>query len=502
MSTARTAEWLLSRSLKNTLWNVLTGVWLGTLILVSTPWYVALLGLEGYGVLSLWLMLQVVMALFDMGLGATLTKQFADSRRMREAPELMGDLLRTVEIIYWLISLMLAVALLIAAGWLSSYWLKPQELSRESMQHAIAMMAIALGLQFPCALYLQGLAGLQAQGRMNCVQILGHSVRYGAGVAVLLWRPNLVWFFLVQAVVAAFQTAAARTVVWRMIPGWRVQVPRFRKELVQECWRFSAGMALTSISAVLLANVDRLALSKMVPTAELGRYAIAFTATGILQLGIQPFYRAFFPRYAELVASGDSVRLQDEYFRSCRLAALVIIPCAVVAGVFAPELFKAWLNRHDETIVHVFRLLLIGITAAGLMWLPAAFQQAHGWTRLHLAMLCGALFIGTPVMVWAIHEYGIVGATFVWALHGISDITLGLWLMHKKLLIGRLSDWYRLVPTVPLVASLALACLSLWLLPDGLNRWESLAWIAATGIIVLASAIFMIRFQQGPRVAA
>jgi len=74
----------------------------------------------------------------------------------------------------------------------------------------------------------------------------------------------------------------------------------------------------------------------MVPTAELGKYAVAFTATGLLQLGIQPFYRAFFPRYAELVASGDTKGLQDEYFRSCGLAAAVIIPCAVVAGLFAP----------------------------------------------------------------------------------------------------------------------------------------------------------------------
>src|SRR5207249_2572922 len=202
-------------------------------------------------------------------------------------------------------------------------------------------------------------------------------------------------------------------------------------------------MALTSFSAVLLANIDRIALSKMVSTAELGKYAVAFTATGLLQLGIQPFYRAFFPRYAELVASGDAKRLQDEYFRSSRLAAVVIIPCAVVAGLFAPYLFDAWLGKHDETIVDVFRWLLIGITTSGLMWLPAAFQQAHGWTRLHVVMMLSALLLGAPLMVWAIYSYGVVGATAVWVLHGVSDITLGLWFMHRRLLIGQLLDWYR-----------------------------------------------------------
>jgi len=139
-------------------------------------------------------------------------------------------------------------------------------------------------------------------------------------------------------------------------------------------------------------------------------------------------------------------------------------------------------------MIAVFRWLLIGITTSGLMWLPAAYQQAHGWTRLHVVMMLSALLLGAPLMVWAIRSYGAVGATAVWVLHGVSDITIGLWFMHRRLLIGQLLDWYRSVALPPPLV-IPLACTSWWLLPSDMNKWASLCWIAVTGAVLIALAL-------------
>jgi O-antigen/teichoic acid export membrane protein len=265
--------------------------------------------------------------------------------------------------------------------------------------------------------------------------------------------------------------------------------PVFRIEVIRQTWRFAAGMALTALAAVLMANADRIALSRLLPTAELGKYSIAFAATGLIQLGIQPFYRAFFPRYAELVSAGNAERLRAVYFRSCRLMGFAIIPLGIIGWTFAPQLLTSWLGRHEDTVTVVFRWLLIGITCSGLMWLPAAFQQAHGWTRLHASMIAGALVLGAPIMIWAIRTLGTVGATTVWVLHGISGLTLGLWLMHRRLLVGDLLEWYRVVLLPPLVLTLPLVGLSWWAMPRDLGRWASLGWVGATGFIVIACAL-------------
>jgi len=386
--------------------------------------------------------------------------------------------------------MLLCLGLALGSGPIASHWLKSHTLSDAYLSRAIRLMAVTLGLQFPCVLYTNGLAGLQKHGRMNALQIMGNTLRYGLGVAVLVWRADLVWFFTVQAVVAALQTFAIRWVLWRMISDEVTQPPAFRKEVFERVWRFTLGMAATSIASVLVGNADRIALSKMLPTAELGKYAVAFTATGLLQMGIQPFYRAFFPRYAELVSLGDAQRLREEYFRSCKLMAAFILPLGILGLIFAPQLFHDWLGRDDRTIVEVFRFLLVAITCSGLMWLPAAYMQAHGRPVLHATMIAGALVLGVPVMIWAIRTYGTVGATAVWLLHGVSGLTLELWLMHRWLLVGDLARWYRSILAQPLLITLPLAGVSWWLMPVGLGRGGSLCWIGFTGLFVVAVLLY------------
>jgi len=471
-------------------WNVIGGAWAGVLVVLSTPFYVSRLGLEGYGLVGVWLVMQVMMGLLDVGMGATVVKEFAGSRPHNAGHEFKRDLLRTLEVFYWGVALALSVALGLTSGWIGAHWLKSHALPSASVSDALRLMAIALGLQFPSSLYANGLAGLQEQGRMNAIQILGNTLRYGGGVAVLLWRPDVASFFMMQSVVAAVQTLVMRRELWRMIYALAAPHPVVRMELIRQTWRYSAGMALTSIAAVLMANADRIALSRLLPTVELGKYSIAFSATGLIQLGIQPFYRAFFPRYAELVSAGDTAQLRAVYFRSCQLMAFAVIPLGIIGWTFAPQLLTSWLGRQNETVTVVFRWLLIGITCAGLMWLPAAFQQAHGWTRLHASMIAGALVLGVPIMVWAIRTLGTVGATTIWVLHGMSGITLELWLMHRRLLVGELVAWFRVVVLAPLLLTLPIVALAWWAMPTDLGRWTSLMWVGMTGCVVFACALF------------
>jgi O-antigen/teichoic acid export membrane protein len=471
---------------RNVVLNLFGGAWAGLLILLATPWYVHKLGLDGYGIVGLWLMMQVMMGLLDMGIGATLIRGFASARPDRGDLQLKRNLLRTLEVVYWSIAVMLSLALVLAAGWIGGHWLRADALPGGTIDTVLRLMAITLGLQFPCALYSNGLNGLHAHARMNAMQIVGNTLRYGVGAGVLFWRADLVWFFGAQIAVAAVQTLATRAAVWRLIYEPGSPRPRFRLDVLRQVRRFSIGMALSAVWAVLLANADRIVLSKLASTEELGKYAVAFAGAGLLQLGIQPFYRTYFPRYVELVSLADAARLRSEYFQSCRVMALVLVPLGALGFVFAPELLQIWLSKNDETIIRTFRLLLIGITCSGLMWLPAAFQQAHGWTRLHSSMMAGSLLVGAPIIVLSIPQFGSAAATGVWLLHGLSGITLGLWLMHRRLLVGDLLHWYRSVLALPMFTVLPLTALSAWLMPKGQGWAVDVVWIVLTAILSAA----------------
>jgi O-antigen/teichoic acid export membrane protein len=485
-----------TRLSRNVVANVIGVGWNGVLTVVATPWYIALLGMEGYGLIGFWLVLQAVLSLLDLGLGATVLREFAASDGQPQDTGRRQDLLLTLEYVYWPAAALLAAVLFVGGGWVAQHWLNVNAFAEISVARAIQWMAIAIGLQFPNALYFSGLAGLQRQGTLNLLQIAGNTLRYGAGVAVLYWRPDPAWFFLVQACVTGAQTLATRLALWRLIGGKNEEGPRPQWAHVRGLWRFSAGMASTTVAGVLLANTDRLFLSKLMPAAELGKYALAWTAAGLLQLGIQPFYRAYFPRFAQLFAAGDAETLEREYYQGCRTVAAFIIPFGVIGWAFAPELFRAWIGTADGTVVAVFRWLLLGVGLSGLMWLPAAFQQAHGWTRLHASMMLAALVVGVPSLWWTIGRWGAAGATAVWVLHGTSDATVGLWLMHRRLLRGQFRAWWRVVVLPPLLCTLPLVGASWFLQPPGLGRWANATWLGVTALIVVPATLLCIHARR------
>jgi O-antigen/teichoic acid export membrane protein len=478
-----------SRLSRNVVANLVGVGWNGLLTIVATPFYISLVGMEGYGLIGFWLVLQAVLALCDLGLGATVLREFAASEGGPNGRDRRHDLLLTLEFVYWPIAGLLTGALFLAGSWIGRHWLTVNSLTTSSVTSSVRWMAIAIGLQFPNALYFSGLAGLQRQGRLNLLQIAGNTLRHAGGVAILYWRPDPMWFFAVQTVVTGCQTLATRWMLWRVSDPDGVRRPQVRWALVKDRWRFSAGMASTMIGGVLLANTDRLFLSKLLPATELGKYAVAWTAAGFLQLGVQPFYRAYFPRFAELHAAGETGKLRAEYYQGCRIVAAFIVPFAIIGWVFAPQIFTAWIGVADQTIVAVFRCLLVGVGAAGLMWLPAAFQQAQGWTRLHAAMILAALVVGVPGLWWTIGRWGAAGATAVWVLHGTSDLTVGLWLMHQRLLRGEFLAWWRSVILPPLVCALPLVALSWLLLPPGLDRWAVGGWLGATALVAMPIAV-------------
>ena len=108
-----TWDFIKFNSIQNVFWNFISGVWLALLIILSTPWYISTLGLELYGVLSIWLVFQAMMSFFDFGLGATIIREFAGSKSDEEGDYYKQNLLKTTEIFYWCIAAIIFFFLII-----------------------------------------------------------------------------------------------------------------------------------------------------------------------------------------------------------------------------------------------------------------------------------------------------------------------------------------------------------------------------------------------------
>ncbi len=467
------------------LWNASGSVWSGVLLLLVTPVYLSKLGFGGYGIVGIWLSLQMLMGLFDFGLGATLTKRFAQAVENNKIIS-RQNYLKTFEIIYLFISFSIFILFFVSSKWIVTEWFNFSAENDEDMTLVFRLMGLSLALQFPFNLFFGGLNGLQLHKKMNLVQAGSNTLRYSLGLLVLLWSPSLTDFFISQAIASLIIIISLRKISWDAILDPLENKPIFNKGCLKESWKFSAGMGLNSFVAVLLGSMDKIILAKLVSPIEFGQYALAFTAAGCLQIGIQPFYRVYFPRYSSLFAEKKYDDLKREYFEGCTLLAKFILPVMAVGCFLSPQIFFCWTGESDTTLVNIFRWLLIGIGLSGIGWLPAGLQQAQGLTKLHIYMMFFALIVGALIMIFMVDLYGVIGGVSLWITHGVIEVTVGLWLMHKFILKGELLSWYRKVFIRPLIVSLVFSYVSFLLFPDGqMSRVFSGLWVFVTITLLL-----------------
>lgn len=462
------------------------------------PVYLSILGPEGYGLIALFATLQSVLSLFDFGLGTTLTRRLAlDSAEPgREAS--MRDFTRTVEAVYWLTALVIAVVWVALTGIIARDWIRPKGLSLDEARSAIRLMGVAAALQFPFALYGGGLLGLQRQVRYN-VALTGIGVvrSVGAVLVLVLVSPTVEAFFWWQVVVSAGQSILGARLLWGSLPH-RADRARFDWSHVGAVWRFAAGTGGTAALGAVRTHLDKVILSRMLPLEQFGYYSLA----GVLGAGVYflatPFYMAYFPRLSEVVAERDGEKLSSAYHEGCQLVSAIVIPAAAVAAVFAEEIIFVWIGNAGiaSSASAVASLLVVGYALAALNGLPYTLQLASGWTGLAFRISLTTLIAAGPLIVVGTMAYGAPGAAGAWlAINGVYTVAM-VQGMHRRLLPGETARWYLVDVGLPALACSTLAMVGRYVMPPALHRGPLLVYIGGLSILALSAAIAVAPFPR------
>lgn len=306
-------------------------------------------------------------------------------------------------------------------------------------------MGMLLAFQWPGTIYTGGLRGIQRQVLLNVIQGISILARHFGAVLVLLFiSPSIVLFFLWQAFVALFSTIVLAVWLWKSLPKTGKK-SMFDKRLLVKNWRFTSGMIGISVMVVLLTQLDKIILSKILTLEMFGYYMLAFSVANVLVSLVTPIQSALFPRLSQLVAGGSETEITELYHKGCQLVSVIILPIAVTLAFFAKEMLTLWIG--DSVVVNnvhmILSLLIIGTVINGLMTLPYTLQLAYGWTKLTLYKTIISVILLVPLMVWMVQMYHGIGAAIVWIILNLGYIVFEIPIMHQRLLKNEMGKWYR-----------------------------------------------------------
>lgn len=419
-------------------------VWRAIMQLAFIPLYIKYLGLETYGLIGVFAILLACLGLLDSWMRPALGREMARFTAGAHTVQSIRDLLRSIELLGLAAAVLLILSIWWLSAWLAAHWIRADGLPQTTIATAISLMGIVAALRLLESIYVSTISGLQHQVSENLITGIMATAR-GLGVlGILVWiSPTIEAFLLWQGLISLLTVGLFYRAVHNILPR-PIKPPRFTLSSLRDIRQFASGIFVIAFLSLLLTQVDKVLLSKLLTLESFAYYALAGVVANALYMLAQPLTSAFYPRFAELVTQGDESALRASYHRGAQLVTLFMGTAAVFQILYSDRLLLIW--TQDAALAHqvspLLKVLALGTLLNGLMWMPYQLQLAHGWTALTVRINIVATTILIPSILWVVPIYGSVGAAIIWVVLNSFYLLFAIHLMHRRLLISEKWKWY------------------------------------------------------------
>jgi O-antigen/teichoic acid export membrane protein len=416
--TLRDEVGLTSRVVRGSFWNF-GGQGLTMLAtLVATPFVIRLLGVPAYGVLTLVHVLIGYLAFGDLGMGTASTRFASQSHAV-------GDDKGEAAAIWSALALAampattVALVLMFGAPFLVEHGLHlPPPL------RAAAIVAARLAAIGFLARAVAGVLNTPAVVRLRMDLVAFVTTITSAGQILLIPVVLLLGGGLTSAVIVIAGAAVVSAILFavigvRLLPSLRQ--PHIDRALMKPLARFGGALMVSSMTATLLANSEKLLLPRFASLQALAFYSIAFSLAYMpTQLPVT-IVQSLVPAFSRLSMNPDRAAFQLLYRRALRGMLYWAVPSAMFICAVAQPFLTIWAGPEfgRESTIPLY-LLMGGIVAQIMTYVPYSLLVALG--RTDLIARCNVSLVAPYLIVSGllIYRFGAVGAAIAWSLRTLT----------------------------------------------------------------------------------
>ncbi len=457
------------------------------------PLYIEYMGAEAYGLVGFFAMLQVFFNLLDMGLTPTMARESARYHGGASTALEYRRLARALEGVFFVVAILGGFLLFTLAEPMATGWLKATQLPTQEITNSLQLIALIVALRWMSGLYRGVISGAERLVWLSAFNSLFATARFVLVLPVLIFvSATPVSFFTFQLSVAMFELVGLTLMAYRMLPDIpKGQGIRWQWAPLKPVLKFSLSIAFTSSVWVLVTQIDKLVLSKILPLADYGYFTLAVLLANGIMIVTGPVSSAIMPRMTRLQTEGKHDELIAVYRQATRLVIVLATPVALVLVFFAPQVLWAWTG--DAMLVEkagpVLSLYAVGHAFLAVGAFPYYLQYAKGNLRLHL--IGNALFVLflIPSIIWAAKHHGMIGAGWAWLATNVIYFIFWTALVHRKFEKGLHVNWLIRDIGLIVVAPLMLAISYRYFAIFKESRWELTFEFIIVGVLMLLSCI-------------
>lgn len=406
--------------IKNSFWN-LAGYGAPLLIALPAMGIIARqLGVEQFGIFTLFFAVIGYAGLFDLGIGRAVIRAVAMKRDDMSG---IRAILGTSTILVFVSSLVAAALIIMFRETLVGVLSISPSYTADSVG-ALVVIALAFPFLLLSSVWFSYMEGVSDFRKLNILRTL-------SGICLALFPLIGVWIKadLLHAVYGLFAgrvVSAGIAYQWGLPGSPAKYLMRWQTDVALDLFRFGGWLTLSNIISPLMVYFDRFFLSTMNGAKVVGFYTAPAEAVSRLLAIPGAIAKVIFPMLSAGNNKGNETRL------SYLILAVVCGLISICGIALAKWVILLWLGEAFLGVtVQVLQILLLGFFFNAIAQIPYTVIQAAGHSRvtalLHLAEILPYL----GLLYLLVDAYGPVGAALAWSARVLVDCVALLYLSKR-----------------------------------------------------------------------
>jgi O-antigen/teichoic acid export membrane protein len=459
-----------------------------------TPFLLRHLGTQGFGAWAVFLSINSLTSLADIGVMGTLTKHVSEHYTLQDYTNL-NKVVNAGILIFLAVAVLGALAVNLAAGVLISAFFRNAQVPRAQLQSVIHLLALSMALNLLTYPFSSVISGLQRLDVVNLLWAL-NAIITAAGAALFVSLGfginGLVYaIVLTSGVSFVLSVGTAR----HLLPQLRVQPTAVRWGDIRELSAFSTQIYVVQMATAVYIHTEKLLLAHFTGLTPAGWYDIAndlaMKVRNFPALLITPLMAAT----SELDARQDDARAEELYYRVHKYLAFVGTGIFLVVTLLAHRFIELWLGPGFTGTAHAL-IVLTGVQVGNLVAAPALLMLIgkgilRPAVRFALVGMTGTLVVSTTLIA----RFGFTGALYGTSISVLGSAAYLVFLFHKE---TGYSMWMLLkIYAKPILLGSCLGELSMHLFPISRFSWTGMIGISLALATAHGLGLVLLRYFDG-----
>jgi O-antigen/teichoic acid export membrane protein len=320
---------------------------------ILIPVYIHYLGIGAFGLIGFYASIEASMVFFDFGMGVASNKLLAEESD--ENPIKVSRILNTVEAIYWVVSLLIGVSIILAADIIANTWLTITNNDIDGVM-IVKLMGVLFIFSWPKSLYIGFLSGKKKfflQNKLQIIVLLLQGTLLYFGIAKI--QSSIEMYFYILITIMILDVFLLRFYGIKVFPR-KDGFAKFHE--IKSFFKYSSGLAVLSVLSLFAFQFDKLYISKFFSVEDLGTYSLAIVLPFAILTLVYPITSTSFPRIINIKINKSNQKTFQDW---SLVIFLIIVSISIILYCNTSVIFDLWLNKPLPIVIELAQVLLLGI---------------------------------------------------------------------------------------------------------------------------------------------